>query len=331
VSTPELTFVVLSFDYGRYLGACVDSILAQDGFDDFEVVIVDDASSDDSLSIARAYVEADRRIRLVGHAFNQGHGATVTDGLRLARGIYVARIDCDDRYRRGLARAAVSILEREPGVGLVYGDAALIDDAGRVTLDRSDRVHNGRDFKGNELVSLLQENFICAPTVVARRDVWLDSLPIPNGLAFHDWYFTLMAARRHDFYFSSQVLAEYRVHAANYHKRIVRERAEEGSIVRLLDKVFSEVEVSPTLEGQKQRVRRRAYAAQYLRMADKYFGFGMDTDARRCYLRALGYEPRFLVRPDVVRRLLATVTGRRTYELSKSVARAALAAARTNR
>src|SRR5207248_7397114 len=60
------------------------------------------------------------------------------------------------------------------------------------TLFRS----GGKDFKGCELVELLEENFICAPTVIARRECFLDQLPVPSHLSFHDWYLTLKIAQR---------------------------------------------------------------------------------------------------------------------------------------
>jgi glycosyltransferase involved in cell wall biosynthesis len=317
---PLLTFVVLSYNYGRYLPACLESILAQQDVQDFEVIVVDDASTDDSCALAATFSDQDTRVRLVANKRNQGHGATVTTGLKAARGEFIARIDCDDRYRPHFAREALAIFAREPSVGLVHGDAALINHAGAITQASCDRMHRGQDFKGNRLAQLLERNFICSPTVMARRNVWLDALPIPRDLAFHDWYFTLMAARRCDFYYTHQVVAEYRVHTANLHKSIVRDRTEEPSIFRLLDTIFHETESSVELESQKQRAKRRVYGVQNLTLADKYFGLGMSADARRCYLHAMLWRPAYALRVDVLRRLSATFVARTTYDRLKSLA-----------
>src|SRR5262249_43781463 len=132
--------------------------------------------------------------------------------------------------------------------------------------------------------------------------------------------FTLLAARRCDFYYTSQVMADYRVHTANYHKRIVRDRTEEPSIFWLLDRVFREPEATPELEMAKQSVRRRTYPRHYRLLGDKYFGMGMQSDARRCYLRAILWRPTFALRPDVLRHLTATMTSRTTYDRMKSLA-----------
>src|SRR5205823_2633038 len=147
------------------------------------------------------------------------------------------------------------------------------------------------------------ENFVCAPTVIARRDAWLEALPVPDSLAFSDWYYNLMIARRHDFYYVSKVLADYRVHDSNHHARIVRDRSEEPSILLLLDTIFSEREADLKRERAKQSARHKVYAAQHLKLANGYFGFAMNADARRCYLRAIRYTPRHLLSWTILRRL----------------------------
>ncbi len=319
--SPLVSFVVPSYNYAHFLPDCLTSILRQDGAD-FEVIVVDDGSTDDTAQVLRAF--SDPRIRVIRHPTNLGHARAVNDGLGEARGTFIARIDPDDRYRPCFLSAALEKFRAFPDVGLVYGDAALINERGEVTVERSDRVHAGRDFKGREFEPLLEENFICAPTVIARREAWQRAGPAPVGLAFHDWYFTLMMAREFDFYYVNRVLAEYRVHAANLHSRIVQDRSEEWSIFWLLNRLFEEREKTPELEEQKQAARRRAYGAQSLTLANKYFGFGMDADARRCYLRAVRCRPGYLLRPNVMRRLAGTFVGRKTYERSKALAKRAL-------
>src|SRR4051794_9364967 len=123
-SSPDVTFIVPCYNYGRYLGDCLSSIFAQEGGATFEIIAIDDASSDDTLAVLSRF--ADPRLRVARHAINQGHGTTITAGLQLARGRYVARIDPDDRYRNDFLAVTLPKLERFPDVGLVYGDAALI-------------------------------------------------------------------------------------------------------------------------------------------------------------------------------------------------------------
>jgi glycosyltransferase involved in cell wall biosynthesis len=313
--TPTVSFVVPCYNYGRYLGDCLTSIFTQEGHTNFEVIAIDDASTDNTQEVLRSF--ADPRLQIITHETNRGHVFTINEGLSRTQGTFIARIDPDDRYRSCFLTEVLSRFWTYPEVGMVYGNVALIDDAGEVTVAQSDRVHRGKDQKGNEFLPLLVENFICAPTVIARREVWQEALPIPDGLAFSDWYLTVMMARRHEFYYIDRVIADYRVHAANHHTTIVRDRSEEESIFRLLNMIFAERELDATLQAGKARSRGRVYAAHYLTLATKYFGMRMDADAWRCYCRALRYQPQQLFRFVVWRHLTALLIGRDLYERSK--------------
>jgi glycosyltransferase involved in cell wall biosynthesis len=323
-SQPLVSFVVPCYNYGRYLLDCLNSIFGLGGGYDIEIIAIDDCSQDNTLEILKNF--ADPRLNLIKHRVNKGHVFTVNEGLEQTRGKYVARIDPDDRYRADFLVETVPKLETLPEIGAAYGDVAVIDGQGRVNCERSDIVHHGADFKGNEFVALLQRNFICAPTLLARREAWMSAWPIPEGLAFNDWYFNIMLARRYPFYYVNKVVAEYRVHGSNHHGKIIRDRSEEISIIGLLDKVFSEEEEDKLLEAKKRKNRRSIYAMQYLDFADKYFGFEMNRDARRCYWRATMNVPTTLLGRGVGRRLLATYMPRSWYDSGKRLVRQQLKA-----
>ena len=323
MSDPLVSFVVLSYNFAPFLKDCVDSILRQRGGYDFEIILIDDASTDQTRTILREC--RDPRVRLIEHEHNLGHVATVNEALSHARGRYVARIDGDDRYREDFLSWVVPVFEAFSEVALVYGDAAIMDENGDTTSVNSDRVHAGADHKGNELMALLAQNFICAPTVIARREAWEACLPVPDGLAFHDWYFTLLMARRDEFYYLHHVLADYRVHRGNHHTRIIANRTEEPSIFYMLDRVFSEVGPPAMVQRRSRQMRRRIYGRHYLTLADKYFGMGMNGDARRCYWAAIRKHPSHALNPGVQRRLAATILGRERYESGKALVRSVVA------
>ncbi|HRQ86196.1 MAG TPA: glycosyltransferase family 2 protein, partial [Flavobacteriales bacterium] len=91
--TPKVTVLLPVYNSAPYLKKAVDSILGQSRTD-FELLAIDDGSTDDSLGILRAY--KDHRIRIVAHTHNQGLIATLNEGIGLARGAYIARMDADD-------------------------------------------------------------------------------------------------------------------------------------------------------------------------------------------------------------------------------------------
>ena len=222
--SPLISFIVPCYNYGHFLTDCVESILKLEGGFDWELLLIDDASTDNTAEVIPSF--SDPRIRVVTHPINLGHARTMNEGLRSARGRFIARIDPDDRYRPGFLTAVMGKFETFSEVGLVYGDVALIDERGQITAERCDAAHGGCDFRGNELVRLLERNFICAPAVIARREAWMQAAPVPEHLAFNDWYFTVMMARAHEFYYVDEVIAEYRVHGANHHSMIARNKTE---------------------------------------------------------------------------------------------------------
>jgi glycosyltransferase involved in cell wall biosynthesis len=324
--TPDISIVIPSYNYARFLPDCLDSIFSQQNAPDFEVVIVDDGSTDHTADVLDRIT--DKRVRIVQRRQNRGHVATINEALPLARAPIVARIDPDDRYQPTFMATVCRQFAAHPEIGLVYGNACIIDAEGRVTGE-SFRPHDGSEV-GWEYIALLERNYVCAPTVAARREAWIDALPVPQGLAFNDWYFTLMAARRWPLSYVDEPLADYRIHGTNHHTTVSRNRSEERSVIWLLDRLFEQSEAHPALEAAKRKARRRIYARHYLDFADKYFGFGMTGDARRCYLSAMRHRPGLAGQPGVARRLLASLTSRRAYESLKSALRSRPAPAQTD-
>lgn len=317
MSGPTVSFVIPCYNYGRYLRDCLDSILNQEGGYEVEVIAVNDGSPDDSIDILRSYT--DPRLKIIDRKQNRGHIYTVNEGIQAASGKYLVRIDPDDRQHRHFLIKTVPILEQYPEVGLVYGNINQIDAGGRVTAERTDTVHGGHDFKGNELVALMKQNFICAPTVIARREAWMQAWPVPEGLAFNDWYFNLMLARRWQYYYVDEVLADYRVHGSNWHTKVSADGSEERSVLRLLDMLYAEVEQDAELERFKRAAMNEVYASQYLDFATKYFGHGLLKESRRCYAKAWRWCPELFRRGAHSRLWLAAWLPPSWYERMKKL------------
>jgi glycosyltransferase involved in cell wall biosynthesis len=118
---PTVSVVVPCHNYGRFLPACLGSILDQDGVD-VRALVIDDASTDDSAQIAERLAAQDERIEVRRHATNHGHIATYNEGLlEWATGDYSVLISADDLLTPGALARATAILEAHPSVGFVYG------------------------------------------------------------------------------------------------------------------------------------------------------------------------------------------------------------------
>lgn len=317
-STPLVSFTVTTYNTEKYIAECLDSIFAQQGNYDFEVVVVDDASTDATEQVIRYYT--DSRIRYIRHTSNQGAFATVNRGFQEARGQFVTRIDSDDRYRSDFLLTVVPILQKYPEVGLVYGDIAMIDPQGKITAPGGNVLRQTLPAKGNELIPLLEKNYLPAPTTIARKEAWAEGLPVPRGFDFCDWYLSTSIAKKWDFYYCDQVLADYRVHPQNHHCSIILDKTGESIIFQVLKQVFSE----PERQDEKSKAKSRIYGINYLTLANQYFGAKMLDDARRCYIKAIQYQPHFGLHSDLLIHLFGTLVGQKVYEQIKIVVKQAL-------
>lgn len=130
ISAPRVSVCIPVFNRAAYIRTAIDSVLAQD-FNDFELLLIDDGSTDDSVATIRRYT--DPRIRLVCSEVNQGIPASRNLALELARGEYVAWLDSDDRMASGRLSRQVRYLDEHPKVEIVGGWLRRFDDAGRFT------------------------------------------------------------------------------------------------------------------------------------------------------------------------------------------------------
>ncbi len=112
--------IIPCYRYGHLLRDCVGTVLGQTGVE-LRVLIVDDASPDDTPSVGRALAAEDERVEYRRHAENRGHIATYNEGLGWAIADYVLILSADDMLTPGALGRATGFMDANPQVGLAYG------------------------------------------------------------------------------------------------------------------------------------------------------------------------------------------------------------------
>jgi glycosyltransferase involved in cell wall biosynthesis len=115
-ASPKVTVLMPVYNRRAFVGAAIESILAQD-FSDFELLVIDDGSTDGSIEVLRSF--QDSRIRAVYHERNLGIPVTRNHGLDLARGEYLAMLDSDDRADRARLGKQVHFLDHRPDIAVL--------------------------------------------------------------------------------------------------------------------------------------------------------------------------------------------------------------------
>jgi len=125
----KITVYITNYNYGRFLKQAIESVLRQTETN-FEIIIIDDGSSDNSKSIIRSY-HNHPKIKIV---LQQNKGLTVSNNLalKLARGQYIMRLDADDYLAANALEKLTLLLDKKPNIGMVFGDYYLVDEDGNI-------------------------------------------------------------------------------------------------------------------------------------------------------------------------------------------------------
>lgn len=213
--TPRVTVLVPVYNAAAHLGSAIESVLTQT-FDDFELLMVDDGSTDDSIAIARSY--PDERIRILENERNLGQVPSMNRGLQEASGEYVARLDADDACLPARLARQVEVLDRDPRVGLVATWMDGHDESGAVRWQIRETIPDYATFVFRILIGNMG---IAHPTVMYRRDavVALGGYDEAVALSEDQDLWRRMALARHDARIVTEVLVRYRMHGSQQSQR----------------------------------------------------------------------------------------------------------------
>ena len=145
--------IVPCYRYGHFLRECVESVLNQ-SIQNVGVLIIDDASPDNTADVADDLVKRDPRVTFVRHSVNKGHIATYNEGIEWASADYMLLLSADDYLLPGALSRAANLMDAHSEVGFTFGNVIELSDSGTKTprrssvgiTNKSDRILGGREF-----------------------------------------------------------------------------------------------------------------------------------------------------------------------------------------
>ena len=168
---PKVSIITPSFNQGQFLEASIRSVLEQD-YPNIEYIVVDGGSRDDSVEIIKKY---QKHLAWWVSEKDKGHADALNKGFSRATGEILAWLNSDDIYFPGAVSEAVSVLQSHPKLGMVYGDADLIDDSGETVGQFGSKQTSYRQMLRGSV-------HIPQATTFFRADIWRQVGPLDLSL-----------------------------------------------------------------------------------------------------------------------------------------------------
>ena len=211
MSEKLVSILLCSYNGDKYINQQIDSILNQT-YSNFELIIVDDLSTDKTYSICEEYAIIDKRISLYKNETNLGLNKNFEKAITLAKGEYLAFSDQDDVWELDKINILIDLINKSGSV-LVYSDSNMVDennnDTGFSSMDHHVFI-NGTSSK-----SLLFYNMISGHEILFKKELVQYILPIPSSF-WYDWWIGYIAVGLFSIEFTDEKLVNYRIHSESF-------------------------------------------------------------------------------------------------------------------
>lgn len=286
-SLPRCSVIVPVYNAAAFLADTIESVRRQT-VRDWELILVDDGSTDNSLECLQRMAEPRIQIR---HQTNQGPSAARNHGLRVASAPCVFFLDSDDCLAADALERLLAPLDADPGLVAAYGEVATMDEAGLPIGSGAKPLFNARP-SGDVVAALVQRNFIVTGGALClRREAALavgafrEDLHVAEDLEF--W--CRLALHGPLQYVPAPPVLRYRIRQGS----VVRSRGKDPiDALRCIAAIFENPELQHRLGGETAGLRRKAEASVYSFTANEYLRTGDWPAARKLLGQSLRRNPR---------------------------------------
>lgn len=268
-----VSVVIPTHNRANYLKEAINSVLSQT-YRDFEVIVVDDASTDNTREIVADYAG---KIRYILQE-NRERAAARNNGIRNAKGKYVAFLDSDDMWTPAHLMTCLGVFKNFPEAGVAYAGSYLIDPRGAIVGKLPFRPSRGCVL--NKIVSSYSSGGCNASSCVAKREVFQRSGYFNETRELsgsEDWEMWVRMAADTQFFSSRKYTAKVRFHEG---KSSINAEKMARSMSMALDLIYQNSSVAPAIAGLK----KRASSSLYCITAINFYAAG-DMRTSRAYLR----------------------------------------------
>jgi glycosyltransferase involved in cell wall biosynthesis len=291
-SERDVAVVIPCHNYGRYLAEAIASALGQT-VPPREIIVVDDASTDDSADVAARFP-----VRYLRHERPRGAAAARNTGWRAASAPLVAFLDADDAWLPAKLQRQLDALAQRPRAGLVYCDLERVDGSTGRTIDRWSRHMPPQ--QGWVWHQELKRNFVQTSAVLVPRSILAEAGGFDESFAaWEDIDLWVRIARRHPFAYVPEPLVRYRMHGQGLSNRMV-------TMAECRLRSTRRALAGASADGAW---KRRVLASCYRDMGVALYLTGSMRGARRWLMRALTAYPPALLERHLLATYVKTMLG----------------------
>ena len=215
----KVSIILTSYNYEKYIKDAVNSILNQT-ISDWELIIVDDNSTDNSLDIIMEFVNIDSRIQVIRNCENLGLKNSIQTGILAATGEWIAFLESDDLWEKKYLEKKLEIADEYPNVGFIYNDVKFFGSQSMIAEKKYFSIvnkNNNKKFPQDMFFDFGYENPVLTMSSVMIKKQFLENInfntPIDKLL---DWYLYIQIAQKTNFYYIKEQLTLWRQHEKSY-------------------------------------------------------------------------------------------------------------------
>ena len=256
ISMPKVSVIMSTYNDSKYIRNSIESILNQT-YKDFEFIIIDDASADDTVDIIKGF--DDKRIKLIVNEQNQGLTKNLNKALRIVSGQYVARMDGDDISYLNRLEKQVEYMDK-------HSDVYLLGTAIR-NIGASDLYWKLPDDSEELRIRMLLHPVFAHPSFMFRKEL------IDEGIMYdetfrtaQDYDFAKRVSQKHKIGRLQEVLLNYRVHEKQISRTSNKNQVDNAARIR--SSLLEELEI--TLTGEQQQIYDDWVSEKVLNGAESY-------------------------------------------------------------
>lgn len=278
---PKVSVIVPVYNQEKYIEECVQSVLGQ-SYKDFELVVVDDGSTDKTPEILKKFGSKFRYIRQK----NKGASAALNAGIKASKGDFLAWLSSDDVYLPTKLDEQMKFFEEHPEASLVYTDFCVIDEKGKILREvRLPFYPNKKDF----ILNMIRGNFINGSSVVFKKEC-IDRIGFfDESMVLHadeNMWFRML--KHFSFGSVPKVLLKYREHAKMASKDLV---AMKKFRYFNYEKLFKRYSLDDIFDNSQNLPRRRFLSKSNLELGLIFLKKDLPSLAFPRFLKSIQLDP----------------------------------------